>query len=261
MIMITGFITIRFLDILDIVLVAFLLYQLYMLIRGTVAIRIFIGVFSIYLFWLLVKAMNMVLLGSILGQFIGVGVIALLIVFQQEVRRFLLMLGNRNFIMQNIPFLRFFQSKTTIESNAIDKITNASEKLADNFEGGLMVISRGSDLKSFTSTGELINADISERLIANIFYKNSPLHDGAIIIVNDKIKAAGCVLPVSNNPDIPKDLGLRHRAAIGMTENTDTIVIIISEQTGKISVSKEGKIYKINSINRLKLFLTKEVGQ
>lgn len=148
MIMITGFITIRFLDILDIVLVAFLLYQLYMLIRGTVAIRIFIGVFSIYLFWLFVKAMNMVLLGSILGQFIGVGVIALLIVFQQEVRRFLLMLGNRNFIKQNIPFLRFFQSKTNVGTNVIDKLVSTSEKLADNFEGGLIVISRGSDLKA-----------------------------------------------------------------------------------------------------------------
>ncbi|MDA3912325.1 MAG: diadenylate cyclase CdaA [Bacteroidales bacterium] len=259
--MTTGFITVRFLDIVDIFLVAFLLYQLYMLIRGTVAIRIFIGVFSIYLFWLLVKAMNMALLGSILGQVIGVGVIALLIVFQQEIRRFLLMLGNRNFINQHIPFLKLFRPSTPVSSNEIEKITNASERLANNYEGGLIVISRGSELKTYISTGEAINADISERLIANIFYKNSPLHDGAIIIVNDKIKAAGCVLPVSNNPDIPKDLGLRHRAAIGMTENTNTIVIIISEQTGKISVSKEGKIYKINSQNRLKLFLTKEVGQ
>ncbi len=259
--MLTGFITVRFLDILDIFLVAFLLYQLYMLIRGTVAIRIFIGVFSIYLFWLLVKAMNMALLGSILGQFIGVGVIALLIVFQQEIRRFLLMLGNRNFINQHIPFLKFFKPSSAVSLTEIDKISDATESLANNYEGGLIVISRSSELKTYIATGEVINADISERLIANIFYKNSPLHDGAIIIVNDKIKAAGCVLPVSSNPNISKDLGLRHRAAIGMTENTDTIVIIISEQTGKISVCKEGKIYKINSQNRLKLFLTKEVGQ
>lgn len=259
--MTTGFITIRFLDILDIVLVAFLLYQLYTLIRGTVAIRIFIGVFSIYLFWLIVKAMNMVLLGTILGQFIGVGVIALLIVFQQEIRRFLLMLGNQSFINQHIPFLRLFKPTAPVSVSEIDKLANVSEKLSNNYEGGLIVISKGSELKTYISTGELINADISERLIANIFYKNSPLHDGALIIVNDKIKAAGCVLPVSNNPDIPQELGLRHRAAIGMTENTDSIVIVISEQTGQISVSKEGKIYKIQSKNRLKLFLTKEVGQ
>ncbi len=259
--MMHAFISVRFLDIVDIFLVAFLLYQLYMLIRGTVAIRIFIGIMSIYFFWLIVKAMNMELLGSILGQVIGVGVIALLIVFQQEIRQFLLMIGNQKFINQHLPFIRFFRRSSPIAKSQIETIVQACEYLAENYIGGLIVISRHSDLKTHISSGEIINADISERLIGNIFYKNAPLHDGAIIIVKEKIRAAGCVLPVSQNQDIPKKMGLRHRAGIGMTERTDSIVIIISEQTGEISVSKEGKIYTIKTSERLNKFLIKEVGQ
>ncbi len=258
----TEFLSIRFLDIVDIVLVAFLLHQLYMLIKGTVAMRIFVGIFSIYLFWLLVKAMNMTLLGTILGQIIGVGVIALLIVFQQEVRRFLLMLSNQNFLYQHLPFLRYFNfsSSNTVEKNYINSLTEACMHMGQNQTGALLVISRSNELKSYVSTGEYINAEISSRLIENIFYKNSPLHDGAIIIVNNKIKAAGCILPVSNNPDISKDLGLRHRAAIGMTEHTDAIVLSVSEERGQVSVSKEGKIYPMKNAEQLKEFLTKEIG-
>lgn len=259
--MINAFISVRFLDIIDIFLVAFLLYQIYMLIRGTVAIRIFVGIFSIYFFWLIVKALNMELLGSILGNIIGVGVIAMLIVFQQEIRQFLLMIGNQKFINQNLPFLNYFQRKAKINKSKIDVIVNASMYLSENFIGGLIVLSKRSDLKSYTSSGEIINANISERLIMNIFHKNAPLHDGALIIVKDKIKAAGCILPVSKTTEIPKRLGLRHRAGIGMTETTDTVVIIISEQSGKISVSKEGKLYSVNSKERLRKFLFKEVGQ
>jgi len=253
-----NFISLRFLDLIDIFLVAFLLYQLYMLIRGTVAMRIFIGIISIYVFWIVVKAMNMELLGSILGKIIGVGVIALIIVFQQEIRQFLLMIGNQSFINQKLPFINYFQKKTTINKNKVDTIVNACDYLSRNFTGALIVISKKSELSSYISSGEVINADISERLLENIFYKNTPLHDGAVIIINDKIRAAGCILPVSNSPDIPKKLGLRHRAGIGMTEKTNSIVIIISEQSGKISVSKEGKLYTISSKERLTKFLLKE---
>ncbi len=258
----TEFLSIRFLDIVDIVLVAFLLYQLYMLIKGTVAMRIFVGIFSIYLFWLLVKAMNMTLLGTILGQIIGVGVIALLIVFQQEIRQFLLMLSNQNFLYQHLPFLRYFNfsSSNTVEKNHINSLVEACMHMGKTRTGALLVISRSNELKSYVSTGEYINAEISGRLIENIFYKNSPLHDGAIIIVNNKIKAAGCILPVSSNPDISKDLGLRHRAAIGMTEHTDAIVLSVSEERGQVSVSKEGKIYPMKNAEQLKKFLTKEIG-
>lgn len=257
--MIQAFITIRFLDIVDIFLVAFLLYQLYMLIRGTVAIRIFIGIISIYLFWLIVKAMHMELLGSILGQFIGVGVIAMLIVFQQEIRRFLLMLGNQNFINKNFPMLKFFQNNTTINKNLIEILVSTCDNLAKNYVGGLIVISEGSDLQTYASSGEILDANISERLITNIFFKNSPLHDGAIIIVNNRLVAAGCVLPVSDSMDLPKEFGLRHRAGIGMTEKTDSTVIIISEERGNISVSKDGKIIKIANPDELRTFLSKEV--
>ncbi|MEA3448017.1 MAG: diadenylate cyclase CdaA [Bacteroidota bacterium] len=259
--MVHAFITIRFLDVVDIFLVAFLLYQLYLLIRGTVAMRIFIGVFSIYMFWLIVKAMNMELLGSILGQVIGVGVIALLIVFQQEIRRFLLMLGNQSFINQHLPFIRYFITTSPISKNHIEKIVQAVYSLADNYLGGLIVVSKHSDLKTYASSGEIINAEISDRLINNIFYKNAPLHDGAIIIIKDKIKAAGCVLPVSQSVDIPKSMGLRHRAAVGMSERTDSVVVVVSEQTGEISLAKKGKIYRITTKDRLKLILIKEVGQ
>ncbi len=261
--MVHTFITIRFLDVVDIFLVAFLLYQLYLLIRGTVAMRIFIGVFAIYMFWLIIKAMNMELLGSILGQVIGVGVIALLIVFQQEIRQFLLMLGNQNFLNRHLPFIRYFSfSKSSpVSKSHIDTIVKAVYHLAENYTGGLLVISKDSELKTYISSGETINADISDQLINNIFYKDAPLHDGAIIIVRDKIKAAGCVLPVSQSVDIPKHMGLRHRAAVGMSERTDSVVIVVSEQTGGISIAKQGKIYKITTKDRLRLILIKEVGQ
>ncbi|MGC9330473.1 MAG: diadenylate cyclase CdaA [Bacteroidales bacterium] len=259
--MVHAFITIRFLDVVDIFLVAFLLYQLYLLIRGTVAMRIFIGVFSIYLFWLIVKAMNMEMLGSILGQVIGVGVIALLIVFQQEIRQFLLMLGNQNFLNKHLPFIRYFSKTTSVSKSHIDTIVNAVYHLSENYTGGLIVISRDSELNTYIGSGEIINSDISDRLIQNIFYKNAPLHDGAIIVVKDKIKAAGCVLPVSQSIDIPKNMGLRHRAAVGISEQTDSVVVVVSEQTGEISMAKKGKIYRITTKDKLKLILIKEVGQ
>ncbi|MDA3819638.1 MAG: diadenylate cyclase CdaA [Candidatus Delongbacteria bacterium] len=258
--MVHAFITIRFLDVVDIFLVAFLLYQLYLLIRGTVAMRIFIGVFSIYMFWLIVKAMNMELLGSILGQVIGVGVIALLIVFQQEIRQFLLMLGNQNFLNKHLPFIRYFSKTTPVSKSHIEPIVKAVYHLAENFTGGLIVVSKDSELRTYVSSGEVINADISDRLINNIFYKNAPLHDGAIVIFRDKIKAAGCVLPVSQSVDLPKHMGLRHRAAVGMSERTDSVVIVVSEQTGEVCIAKKGKIYKITTKERLKLILIKEVG-
>lgn len=203
----------------------------------------------------------MELLGSILGQVIGVGVIALLIVFQQEIRQFLLMLGNQNFLNRHLPFMRYFYKASPVSKSHIENIVKAVYYLSENYIGGLIVVSKDSELKTYTSSGEVINADISSRLISNIFYKNSPLHDGALIIVKDKIKAVGCVLPVSQSVDIPKSMGLRHRAAIGITERTDSVVIIISEQTGEISVSKEGKIYKITTKEKLNMFLIKEVGQ
>ena len=237
------FISLRFLDILDILLVAFLLYQLYMLIRGTVAINIFVGIFSVYLLWLIVRALDMQLLGNILSQFIGVGVIALIIVFQQEIRRFLLMIGTRYFLSKSFSFEKLFSYnlKSTSETNLKSVIT-ACKKMSRTRTGALLVFSTKSELRTYAESGEAINADISTALLESIFFKHNPLHDGAVIIVGNKIRAARCVLPVSEDTNLPGHLGMRHRAALGMSEVTDSIVVVVSEETGHISLAFEGKI-------------------
>ena len=257
--MITAFITIRFLDILDILLVAFLFYQIYNLIRGTNAINIFIGIFSLYLLWLLVKALNMSLLSSILGQVIGVGVIALLIVFQQEIRRFLLIIStryirSRKFSLEN---LFSFGEKNGKKVN-IDSIVNACSNMSAFKTGALIAISKKSDLLSFIRTGDTINADTSSRLLESMFFKNSPLHDGAVIIKNDKIIAARCVLPTTDRIDLPPQFGMRHRAALGIAEKTDAVVILVSEETGAISFAKEEEIETNIGPNRLRQILERE---
>lgn len=241
---IMTFLSIRFLDILDIFLVAYLLYQVYMLLKGTVAMNIFVGVFGTYLLWLLVKALNMQLLGSILGQVMGVGMVAIVVVFQQEIRRFFLLIGtrylaNRNFSIEK--FLSLFIKKDTPEVK-IYQIVKACVTMARSKTGALIVVTDKSDLKSYSETGEILDAITSQRTIETVFFKNSPLHDGAMIIYGDKIYAAGCVLPVSENPKIPQHLGLRHRAAVGMTEATDSFVLIVSEETGYISYAQNGKV-------------------
>ncbi len=238
-----AFITIRFLDILDILLVAFLLYQLYRLIKGTVAFNIVIGLFSLYLVWLIVRALNMELLGSIMGQFIGVGVLALIIVFHPEIRKFLVFIGT-NYNLNKILMLDklFNQGKTkSINQVQVDNIVDACVAMGKTKTGALIVIARENELNDQIHTGERINAKISSALIRTIFFKNSPLHDGAIIIKGSKIIAAGCILPLTQK-ELDKALGLRHRAAVGMTENTDALCIIVSEERGSISVADKGEI-------------------
>ncbi len=245
------FIPFTFLDFLDILLVAVLLYQFYNLIKGSAAVNIFIGIFSIYMVWLLVKALNMQLLSSILGQVIGVGIIALIIVFQQEIRRFLLLMGTR-YMSKRFGLENLFtvgdkpQPKVRIKS-----IMRACISLSRNKTGGLMVIGRNSALELYAETGDIINANTSSRLIETIFYKGSPMHDGAIIIIGDKIFASRCILPVSQNLELPAQFGMRHRAALGMSESNDSLVIIISEETGNISFAEYGKITSRISIKEL----------
>ena len=238
------FISIRILDIIDILLVALLLYQIYVLIRGTVAINIFMGIFSLYLFWVIVKALNMELLSSILGQIIGVGVIALIIVFQQEVRRFLLLIGTRYFSKNKFSIERLFRIKTERYDTPvnIEAIVRACRNLAEQKTGALIVISKKSNLQLYAETGDTINAETSSRLVENIFFKNSPLHDGAMIIQNNLIHAVRCILPLSEKTDLPASYGLRHRAAVGISEITDALVVVVSEETGKISFVKDGII-------------------
>jgi diadenylate cyclase len=242
--MIPLFIHIRILDILDIFLVALLMYQLYMLVRGTVAINIIIGIIVIYFFWGIVKMLKMELLSTILGQVIGVGVIALIIVFQQEIRRFLIFIGTRYITKNRMRFERMlrmdFDTRPTVRLRSVMK---AVISLAGSRIGALIVVKRKSTLDIYAQAGDPLDADTSSRLILSIFNKLSPLHDGAIIIDGEKISAARVVLPVTDNPDLPPEFGLRHRAAIGITELTDAIVIIVSEETGQISYAQNGRIY------------------
>lgn len=255
-----GFLSISFLDILDIFIVAYLIYQGYMLIKGTVAINIFIGISFVYLIWLLVKAINMQLLSSILGQFMGVGVIALIIVFQQEIRGFLLLLGTQYFSNKtfSLETIFSFMRKKENPKIKIDSIVLACKNMAKAKTGALIAVTNQSKLHTYAQTGDILDAYTSSRLIETIFAKNTPLHDGAVIIIGEKVHAARCVLPVSENQTLPKKLGLRHRAAMGMSEMTDAFIIIVSEETGNISFAKLGHI-KINiSSNELKRLLEKE---
>lgn len=241
---ILTFISVRVLDIIDILLVAFLLYQIYMLIRGTVAINIFMGIFILYLFWIIVRAFNMELLSSILGQIIGVGVIALIIVFQQEIRKFLLLIGTKylsrnSFSIENLFFSKNKRMEVPVN---VEAIVRACRNMSETRTGALIAISRRSDLQLYAETGDRIYAEISSRLLENIFFKNSPLHDGAVIIKNDKIVAARCVLPLTERLNLPASYGLRHKAALGLSETTDAIVVVVSEETGRIALVYEGNI-------------------
>ncbi len=241
--MLPLFIHIRFLDLLDILLVAVLFYQLYRLIRGTIAINIFVGIFGVYLFWLLVKALNMELLSSILGQFIGVGVLALIIVFQQEIRKFLLILGGRFRTKQWGIFNKYFLKETKKwPDEVIAEVVSSCSSMAESRTGALIVFARKSELDAVIETGDILNAEISSRLIGSIFFKNSPLHDGAVILMENKIRAARCILPTTENIYLPAKYGMRHRAAVGMTEKTDALAIVVSEETGEISLSVEGEL-------------------
>lgn len=237
-------------DFIDIVVIAILLYQLYSLLKGTAAIKIAIGIIIIYIIWIVVQAFHMEILGSILGQVIGVGMIALIVVFQQEIRKFLLLIGNK-YLSGNTKYLSHIKAYGDYSSDAIDNIINATVDMSYAKTGALIVIARSSSLKSFTEYGEIINADINTQLLKQIFYKNSPLHDGAVLIEKNRIYAAKCILPVSENPKLQQEYGLRHRSALGMSEVADCIVIVVSEQTGNISLAHDSKIMLVSNKERL----------
>lgn len=244
--MIEGFITLRFLDILDILLVAFLMYQIFMIIKGTVAINIFVVIFSVYLFWQLVEALEMDLLSTILGQFMGVGLVALIIVFQQELRRFLLMIGTRDFFSRSFSVEQiFYKNRKSLTEKEVEELVKSCVNMSATRTGALIVLTTRAEPGPVIESGDVINSKVSGRLIESIFFKNSPLHDGAIVIFNRKIVAARCVLPLSKAIDMPAHMGLRHRAARGMTENYHSLVVTVSEETGSISVF-EPTVYQYN---------------
>lgn len=251
---------ITILDIIDIFLVALILFQIFRLIRGTAAFSIFIAIFFIYLFWLLVKALNMELISALLGQVIGVGVLALIIVFQQEVRRFLLIIGNRYITGHSFSFRRFLSSvkEETGSPKEAEEIVRACEAMALKRSGALIVIGRRSSLDLFSEGGELVKARISAELIETIFFKNTPLHDGAVLIEGGVILAARCPLPITEQVILPTHYGMRHRAAIGMSEQTDALVVVVSEESGFISVVDAGLIRENITPNELRNILLME---
>lgn len=229
-------------DIIDIILVAIVMIQLYRIVSKSGTGAIFNGVLSFMILWILIsQVLQMRLMGAILNKFVDIGLIVLIIIFQDEVRRFLMTLGSN----KTLRFLsRIFKSKEVNElsDSVISSLVQACTNMAKTYTGALIVIEQEIKLGNYTETGEALDADVSTRLIENIFFKNTPLHDGAMIISENKIKAAGCILPVSQNQDIPKSFGLRHRAALGISQETDAKVIVISEERGKISFVSDGHI-------------------
>lgn len=246
----------------DIILVGIMLYYAYKLVRGTAAINIFLGFLIIYIIWWLTELVNMPILSNILGGFISVGVIALIVVFQQEIRKFLLLLGSSNFtnnknIIKKFNLLFRISKKQT--SMNIHELINACEIFKKNKTGALFIIERNNSLDFVRSSGDQLNLEISSPIIESIFFKNSPLHDGAVIIEGNFITGARIILPVSENENIDARLGLRHRAAFGITEKTDALAIVVSEEKGKISFIINGEIQAFKDIESLKSMIEAEM--
>jgi len=240
--------------------VALLLYYIYKLVKGTVAINIFIGIIIIYLVWKLTDFLQMELLTGIFGGFIKVGIIALIVVFQPEIRKFLLMVGSTNFSKRGkfLSQFKFLKTETNDETN-VDAIVSACIKMSASKTGALIVFERNNSLDFLISTGDEMNIKVTQPIIESIFFKNSPLHDGAIIVSNNIVKATRVILPVNNDKIIPQRFGLRHRAAIGVTEKTDALALAVSEQTGHISYFKDGEFVLFKDNNELLEIIKKDL--
>ncbi len=250
-------------DVIDIVLVALMLYYIYRLMRESRSLNVFMGILIFVITWLFVsQVLQMRLLGSILDKLVSVGVIALIVLFQDDIRKFLYNLGAHRRVR---AIKKFFMKERDKEKSRRDLMTTiipivmAVINMSKGKVGALIVIERENSLDDIIATGDLIDANINQQLIENIFFKNAPLHDGAMIISKKHIKAAGCILPVSHDLSIPKELGLRHRAAMGISQETDAIAVIVSEETGGISVAMNGAFKLHMSAEELEIFLTEEL--
>ena len=256
---------IGFKDVIDVFLVALLLYQTFKLLKRTGAVNIFIGILAFVICWFVVKyVFKMELLGGIFDRVVSVGAFALIVIFQDEIRRFFSRIGTRtNWSAFNYLRQLFGSRANQKEQTDYDlvQIVLACRGLAKNSTGALIILTREHSLDFYSQSGEQINANINSRLLENIFFKNSPLHDGALIISQRRLKAAGCILPVSKNQSIPKRMGLRHRAALGITEQTDAIAIVVSEETGHISWAVNGQLTVNVKPEQLEHFLSDELAQ
>ena len=248
-------------DIIDIILVALMLYYIYRLMKESRSLNIFVGIMLFVLIWLFVsQILEMKLLGAILDQLVSVGVIALILIFQEDIRKFLYEIGSQKGIRRLVLFLKTNKNNNKeVDKETIMPIVMACMSMSKKYIGALIVIQRGVPLTDIVDTGERIDANVNQRLIENIFFKNSPLHDGAMIVSDKRIEAAGCILPVSHSLDIPKELGLRHRAAMGISQNSDAISIVVSEETGRISVAIKGEFKLRLSAEELESILTNEM--
>lgn len=259
-----GFLQLSFTDILDILLLAIIIYVAFRWIKGTSAMSIFIAIISLYVVRVLVSAFNMRLMNALMEIVLDVGVIALIVIFQPEIRKFLIRFGNRwtsSFWGQAImERLSGGKKGTVLGSEASNEITEACRRMSEEKTGALIVISHSVPLDDIIGTGDAIDSAIHRRLIMNLFFKNSPLHDGALVVMGNRLAAARCTLPITSRTDIPANYGMRHKAAIGITEETDANAIVVSEETGNISFVKSGKVTPIHNINELKLLLNEALG-
>lgn len=248
-------------DAIDILLVALVLYYTYRFMRESRTLNIFVGILAFIVTWLFVsRVLEMRLLGAILDQFVGVGALAIIVLFQEEIRKFLYSLGEHNKLRKVVNWFTVRRDeKSVTPREVIMPIVMACINMARTKCGALIVIERTTPLDDITATGDTVDAQINQRLIENIFFKNSPLHDGAMVISHRRIKAAGCILPVSHDLDIPRELGLRHRAAMGISQASDAVAIVVSEETGRISVAIKGQFRLRLSAENLEALLTEEL--
>lgn len=255
-----GGLNIRVVDILDILIAAYLIYIVYKYVKGTVAVNIFMGIILFFLLLTIVTRLEMRLLSLMLGSVAGIGFIGLLVIFQPEIRRFLLMIGDKT-LKSRYEFIDKLFRQTGIDTSEhlqefTSEIISAASVLSKDRMGGLMILTKSEELE-LVKSGAYIDAKVSAPLLENIFFKNAPLHDGAVVIRENKIVAASCILPVSESNTIPSDLGLRHRAGLGATENTNHLAIIISEENGSISYAHNGKLFVDVSLDELRIKIIK----
>lgn len=256
-----DFLNIRIIDIIDIVLVAFLLFNVYKLVKGTAAIQIFIGIVILYVVWMLTELLEMELFSKILGGFLGVGMFALIVVFQQEIRRFLLMVGTTSFTSKvKQRYFRFFSKDDGIKSTITPILVDTCKKLSSSNTGALIVLKRNDSLEFVKATGDVMDVGVNQPIIESIFFKNSPLHDGAMIVEGNKITATRTILPLSEDRSIPLRFGLRHRAALGITEKTDAICLVVSEENGQISYFREADFVVYDNLADLKNIIDRDLN-
>lgn len=248
-------------DIIDIILIAILLYYIYKLVKGTVAINIFIGIVIVWAFWKLTQHLKMVMISGMLGAFMQVGLIALIIVFQQEIRKFLLMIGSAKFANKSNflkPF-KFMKNEGLATSLDVDAVLSACANMSKTKTGALMVVQRRNSLDFVKASGDKMYIEVTQPILESIFYKNSPLHDGAVIIVNNYIVATRVILPISDERTIPLRYGLRHRAAVGITEKTDALALVVSEESGEITYLKNGEFIPFDGLIALSALIKEDL--